>query len=110
MTDRLAEIAERWRLGNDEHADADIQYLIDQIAERDMEIREDKRLMLNMVAEKQGLEVEIAALAEAAGPCSSGRDGECYGDNCPQEHDDRKNYRSYCPRARYWEAKQEDEV
>ena len=99
MTDRITEIRARHAAWGDfevftkhggvagVHEDRD--YLLDQIAERD---------------------AEIAALAEAAGPCSSGRDGECYGDNCPQEHDDRKNYRSYCPRARYWEAKQEEEV
>lgn len=35
---RITEIRERWRLGNDEHADADVQYLLAQITERDAEI------------------------------------------------------------------------
>lgn len=52
---------------------------------------------------------EVAALAAVLGPCASGTDGECNGDKCPQEHDSRKHYQSYCPRARYWEAVREKE-
>lgn len=36
--------------------------------------------------------------------CYSGRDGDCYWKDCPQEKDNGAHRQSYCPYARYWEA------
>ena len=79
----------------------------EQLAE--IEAREDKRLMLDMVAKIQRLEAAVEALAVALGPCASARDGDCIAKDCPQTVEGGKHYQSYCPRARYWESRWEAE-
>jgi hypothetical protein len=40
----------------------------------------------------------VAALSAAAGQCRAGGDGDCFWDECPQEANNRANYRPEgCP-------------